>query len=111
MNRRALRRQFFRSLGSELGVVWPVLSGLIVVVLVLGIVVGMLEGWTLGESLYFACVTGLTIGYGDYVPHGALARVLSATIGATGIVITALLAAVAVRSLPDAPSEGERRER
>lgn len=106
MNRRALRRQFFRSLLTEVGVVWPVLSGLILAVLLLGVVVGMLEGWTLGESLYFACVTGLTIGYGDFVPHGAVTRVLAAIIGATGIVITALLAAVAVRSLP-AASEGE----
>ena len=109
MNRRALRRQFLRDLISELGVVWPVLSGLIIAVLALGVVVGMLEGWTLGESLYFACVTGLTIGYGDFVPHGPLTRLLAAIIGATGIVITALLAAVAVRSLP-AASEGDDRE-
>ena len=107
MNRRALRRQFFRSLLTEVGVVWPVLSGLILAVLLLGVVVGMLEGWTLGESLYFACVTGLTIGYGDFVPHGAVTRVLAAIIGATGIVITALLAAVAVRALPAADAGDE----
>ena len=108
MNRRALRRQFLRSLLAELGVVWPILSGLVLANLLLGVVVGMLEGWSLVESLYFACVTGLTIGYGDFVPHGTLTRTLAAMIGAIGILITALTAAVAVRALPPADAGDER---
>jgi hypothetical protein len=110
MNRRALRQQFFRSFLDELMVVWPILSGLILLIVGLGIVVGVLEGWRLLDSVYFAFVTGLTIGYGDFVPHGLVPRVLAALIGATGILVTALTAAVAVKALPEL-SEAKQDER
>ena len=105
MNRRKLRRQFLRTMRDELGVVWPAISGLLGVMLGLGIIIGLREGWPLADSVYFTFVTGLTIGYGDLVPTHPLTRTLAAVIGATGIVLTALLAAVAVRSLPGIPPE------
>src|SRR5262245_19725213 len=66
-DRRRMRRQFLVALGAELQVVWPILSALILIMLALGTAVGMIEGWPLRDSLYFALVTGLTIGYGDLV--------------------------------------------
>jgi hypothetical protein len=52
-----------------------------------------------GESIYFAFVTALTIGYGDLAPKTFLARVLAICIGLCGVLLTALIAAVAVRAL------------
>lgn len=51
------------------------------------------------EALYFSFVTGLTIGYGDFVPKHFVTRLLSLLIGLSGIVLTGLVAAVAVRAL------------
>jgi|SRR5580765_441713 hypothetical protein len=102
MDPRTLRRKFLTGLSAELRVVWPVLSALLGVMTGLGLVIGVREGWSVQDSLYFAFVTGLTIGYGDLAPKVLLTRALALLIGACGILLTALLAAVAVRALPEA---------
>jgi hypothetical protein len=99
MGSRALRRSFLHGLATGLRVVWPVVSGLLVVIVGLGVVVGLREGWSLGDSVYFAFVSGLTIGYGDLAPTAALGRTLAIVIGVCGVLITALVAAVAVKAL------------
>jgi hypothetical protein len=63
MDSRTLRRRFVVGLFTGLQVVWPILSGLLVLIAALGLIVGWLEGWTVSESLYFSFVSGLTIGY------------------------------------------------
>jgi len=45
----------------------------------------------LGTSIYVAAVSFLTIGYGDYAPSGAVARVVAAIAGATGLGVIALV--------------------
>jgi len=96
---RVLRRSFVVDLFIGLQVVWPILSALIVLIVALGIAVGLLEGWSMQESLYFAFVSGLTIGYGDFAPKTLPARVLAILIGVCGVLITGLVAAVAVKAL------------
>ena len=71
-----------------------------------GLVIGYLEGWGVGDSLYFTFVTGLTIGYGDLTPHRAASRLLAVVIGFSGIVLTALIAAVIVRALQETARSG-----
>jgi hypothetical protein len=94
-----VRRQFFVELWNGLKLVWPILSGLLGIMLVLGVVIGRLEGWPLGDAVYFAFVSGLTIGYGDLAPSEPLSRALAICIGFTGILLTGLVAALAVRAL------------
>lgn len=94
-----LRRRFLACLWQELRIVWPILSGLVAVQLVLGILIGLLEQWPFGNSVYFTFVTGLTIGYGDLVPSRLLARLLAVIIGFIGILLTGLVAAIGVRAL------------
>lgn len=88
--------------------VWPVLSLLVILIAGLGLVVGFREGWSIQESEYFAFVSGLTIGYGDFAPKTLLGRILAVLIGACGILLTAVLAAVAVKALTSATDEGKR---
>ena len=109
---RALRRIFVVGMFFGLRVVWPILSALIGLIVVLGLIVGMLEGWSVHESIYFSFVTGLTIGYGDFAPKTLLTRTLAILIGACGILVTALIAAVAVKALtaardPSQPQNGD----
>ena len=96
---RILRRRFMRELWRGLGIVWPVLSGLLGLMAMLGLAVAGLEGWPLGDGLYFSFVTGLTIGYGDLVPKAGLSRVLAVSIGLCGIVLTGFVVAIAVEAL------------
>lgn len=62
---------------------------------------GLSQGrsWRIDEALYFTFVTGLTIGYGDFTPHHVTTRLLTVVIGFAGIVLTGLVAAVAVQAL------------
>jgi CBS domain containing-hemolysin-like protein len=99
MSSRALRRSFLKGLFFGLRVVWPVLSGIVAAIVVLGLAVGWIEGWPAKDSLYFAFVTGLTIGYGDLAPKEFAARVLAIIIGGCGILLTGLVAAGAVKAL------------
>ncbi|MBK6009501.1 two pore domain potassium channel family protein [Ramlibacter ginsenosidimutans] len=102
MDPRAMRRSFAAGLLVGLRVVWPILSALLLLIVGMGILVGLLEHWSLGESVYFAFVSGLTIGYGDLAPKLLLTRTLSVAIGVCGVLFTALLAGVAVKALNDA---------
>jgi hypothetical protein len=99
MDPRALRRSFFSGLITSLRVVWPIVSLLLMVIVGLGLTVGLVEGWSVQDSVYFAFVSGLTIGYGDLAPTTLLTRVLAVLIGVSGVLLTALLAAIAVKAL------------
>ncbi|HEU4350564.1 MAG TPA: potassium channel family protein [Burkholderiales bacterium] len=94
-----MRRIFFLELWFGLKLVWPILSGLLAIMVVLGLVIAWWEDWPLAEGLYFAFVSGLTIGYGDLVPTYPISRALAIVIGCTGILLTGLVAALAVRAL------------
>ena len=99
MDSRTLRRHFVAGLFTGLRVVWPILSVLLGLIIALGLVVGSVEGWSVHESIYFAFVSGLTIGYGDLAPKFLLTRVLAILIGVCGVLVTALVAAIAVKAL------------
>jgi hypothetical protein len=60
------------------------------------------RGWSIQEAIYFAFVSGLTIGYGDLAPKFLLTRVLAIGIGVCGLLMTALVAAIAVKALTEA---------
>jgi Ion channel len=104
----ALRRQFLGQLLHGLQVVWPILVLLLGLIVSLGLVVARLEHWPLIDGIYFAFVSGLTIGYGDLAPKGGLARVLAIGIGFTGILLGGLIAAVGVQAL-QATGQAQRR--
>ena len=105
MEPRAMRRKFLADLWAGLRVVWPILSVLLALMVGMGAVVGVIEGWRLSDALYFAFVSGLTIGYGDLVPKLLLSRVLAIAIGMTGILLTGLVAAIGVQALLTAMRE------
>lgn len=94
-----MRRLFFTALVEQLGVVWPILSGVVTVMLGCGVAIWRIEDWRIDEALYFTFVTGLTIGYGDFTPKHPSARLLALVIGFSGIILTGLVAAVTVKAL------------
>ena len=107
MDARVLRRRFVTGLSEGLRVVWPILSTLLVLIVSLGVTAGLVEGWSVQESVYFSFVSGLTIGYGDFAPKTLLGRAFAIVIGICGILVTALVAAVAVKALTNAQGGSE----
>ena len=104
-----LRRRFLVALGRALYVTWPVLSTILVIELALGLLIGFVEGWSVGDSVYFSFVTGLTIGYGDIVPRQPLTRALAVVIGFGGILLTGLVAGIAVNAMRATLTDGGKR--
>jgi len=110
MNRptpKTLRRRFLVALGHAVHVTWPVLSAMLAIQLALGLVTGFVEGWSLGDAVYFTFITGLTIGYGDLVPSHTLTRALAIAIGFFGLFITGVVAGIAVHAMRSALTDGE----
>jgi hypothetical protein len=99
MRSRQIRRIFFIELFRLIRVVWPILSGVLSAMVGPGLLIGHIEGWRIVDALYFTFVTGLTIGYGDLTPRHVVSRLLAVVIGLAGIVLTGLVAAVAVEAL------------
>jgi hypothetical protein len=97
-----MRSQFAVGMLVGLRIVWPVLSALLIAVVALGVVIGRVEGWSVPESIYFAFVSALTIGYGDLSPKTGTGRFLAIVIGICGVMLTALVAAIAVKALTSA---------
>lgn len=94
-----MRRQFLIALVQQLRVVWPILSGILLLMIGSGLVIWRIEDWRIDEAIYFTFVTGLTIGYGDFTPKHISARLLALGVGFAGIVLTGLVAAVTVKAL------------
>ena len=107
---RQIRRLFFAQLVQEVQVIWPILSGILVTMVGSGLVVGRIESWGIGESLYFTFVTGLTIGYGDLTPKHVLGRLLAVVIAFAGVVLIGLVAALSVQALGAAETDQDRPE-
>ena len=92
-------RAFLGRMFELLRIALPVFVFLLLVITSLGVAVSFVEGWTIGEGIYFAFVTALTIGYGDFVAKRTLGRILAIFIGLSGVVFTGVIVAVAVQSL------------
>ena len=97
--RRQIRQAFFMAFFHQIQIVSPILWGIILVMVIMGLLIGYIEGWKIRDALYFTFVTGLTIGYGDLTPRHIVSRCLAIVIGFSGIVLTGLVAAVSVRAL------------
>jgi hypothetical protein len=100
------QRAFGRAFLDGLRIIWPVLSGLIAIVVGTGLLVGWIEGWGPWQGVYFAFVTALGIGYGDLSPTRHLTQGLAILLGVIGIAMAALLAGLAVRALMSKSNAG-----
>ncbi|MDH3717518.1 MAG: potassium channel family protein [Planctomycetota bacterium] len=78
-----------------------VIVSLLVLLVLGGFAISKLEGIKLSDAIYFAFITGLSIGYGDISPQTAWGRVVSVAIGLVGMVFVGLSVAIATRALAD----------
>ncbi|WP_322615899.1 potassium channel family protein [Pseudomonas sp. BIC9C] len=94
-----VRKEFYKAVWFYFKVVWPIFSILLLVIVVFGLIIAHLEGWSPDDGIYFAFVTGLTIGYGELVPKLGASRVLAVLLGFNGVLLTATFAAISVRAI------------
>ena len=79
--------------------VWRVkiiILSLIALVVAGAAAITLVEKMPFADTLYFAFVPGLTIGYGDIVVKSHFGRMVAILIGFVGILFTGLMAAVLV---------------
>ena len=77
----------------------------IVLLLVGALAISGIEKIPFADAVYFAFITGLTIGYGDLVPHTASGRIISVALGFVGIIFTGLVVACATLAVRKAWEE------
>jgi len=91
--------RFFSHVLRLIKFIWPVFSMLLILIMALGLITGIREGWTIGDSFYYAFITALTIGYGDLAPKYPMTKTLAVAIGVVGFLFTGILVAIAVESM------------
>jgi voltage-gated potassium channel len=96
-----LMGQFLRAFTENVLHVREVIVSLLALVTLGGVLVSYLEDVPVGEAIYFAFITGLSIGYGDITPETAWGRVISVAIGLIGMLFVGITVAIATRALAD----------
>jgi hypothetical protein len=94
-----VRRRFFVSIGHAIHLTWPVLSTILAIQVALGLLVGFLEGWRVGDAVYFTFVPDSRLVMATSVPRQGLGRVLAIGIGVSGLFLTGLIAGIAVYAM------------
>jgi voltage-gated potassium channel len=79
-----------------------VLIGLLLLLVLGGVAISQVERLELDKAIYFAFITGLSIGYGDISPETAWGRLISVLIGLVGMLFVGITVAIATRALADA---------
>ena len=85
-----------------------VILALIALVVVGAAAVTLVEKIPFADALYFAFVTGLTIGYGDIVMHTPVGRLIALLIGLVGILFSGLMVAVLVHAVRESIEKSEK---
>jgi voltage-gated potassium channel len=80
----------------------PILLSLITVIILLALIVGRKERWSAFDSIYWAFITGFTVGYGDIRPLTRLSKILAILIAWTGIMFTGVIVAATVTATSSA---------
>ena len=94
-------RHFFRA-------IWHVKAVILMLVALMvagAAAVSLFEKMPFKDTLYFAFVTGLTIGYGDIVVKTPFGRLVALMIGFVGILFTGLMVAVLVLAVRESYEE------
>jgi len=78
---------------------FPIWGGIAILISIMGILIAQLEEeLSVGEALYFAWVTGTTVGYGDLAPTTGSTRVLAIIVAIMGITLTGIIVAMAIEA-------------
>jgi hypothetical protein len=78
---------------------YPIWGGIAILISLIGLLIAQLEEeLSVSSALYFAWVTGTTVGYGDLVPTLGITRALAILVAILGIVLTGIIVAMAIEA-------------
>ena len=89
---------FIKALYVLIRALFPIWGGIALIITLSGIWLADLEELPVTEGLYFAWVTGTTVGYGDIVPTNGLSQFLAVCVALLGIVMSGIIVAVALEA-------------
>lgn len=76
---------------------FPIWGGIVILISLLGLIIAGLEKeLSFSSGLYFAWVTGTTVGYGDIAPTVGMTRFLAVIVAIIGIMFTGIVVAIAI---------------
>ena len=102
---------FVKHFISYFWLVRHIMLSLLVLVILDAMVIALVEGISIGNSMYFSFITAFTIGYGDITPITIIGKVLAIIIGLIGIIFTGLVVAISARALVTTIEEEKRIKR
>jgi voltage-gated potassium channel len=76
----------------------PILGFLLLLILLVGYLIGRLEGWTAFDAVYHAFINATTVGYGDFRPSRKGSKVLTVLLAFVGLIFTGVIVAIAVHA-------------
>lgn len=71
----------------------------------IGLMVGYKEGWNKFDSIYWAFITALTVGYGDIRPVKKSSKILAIFVAVMGIMLFGIIVAITVETFTQAFQE------
>ena len=80
----------------------PLLVLLLAMVVVLGLWVGRVEGWSRFDSIYYSFVTATTVGYGDFRPTHRKTKVVAIVIALLGLLTTGIVVSIGLMAVKEA---------
>ena len=81
---------------------FPLLLFFILVIVLLGQIVGRIEGWSKFDSFYWSFITAITVGYGDIRPLKKSSKAISIAVALVGIMFTGVIVALTVTTATEA---------
>lgn len=76
--------------------VLPLLLFFVSLIIILGQIVGRIEGWSKFDAFYWSFITAMTVGYGDIRPIKKSSKTISILMALIGIMFTGVIVAVTV---------------
>lgn len=78
---------------------FPIWGGIAILISLMGFIIAQLEEeLSFSSALYFAWVTGTTVGYGDIAPTVGATRFLAIIVAILGIMFTGIIVALAIEA-------------
>jgi voltage-gated potassium channel Kch len=79
-----------------------------VVVVVFGMLIAHFDRTSKADGIYFACITALTIGFGDIVPKTGASKIIAVILAMLGLIVFGIVVAVSVHALDIALESSQR---
>ncbi len=76
----------------------PILGFLLLLILLIGFLIGRIEGWSAFDSFYHAFINATTVGYGDFRPSRKGSKALAVLLALVGLIFTGMVVAIALHA-------------